>query len=170
MRKKNSPVTFVLVGVILAVVVALNIIAQNSRPKTEAELQAEQQAQAARSTPDTKKTMPSPAPPTASTPADDLTSLDADTTIGKGTGAPTVTLGWKWTPDVQADPSLVGKAVEALKNAGAARVRVVNTDAVAGVPDGLSVNGNVVVPLGENGSLNEKAVLESVQGAEKPKP
>ncbi len=150
---------------VLAVLAGFNALNEKFRPKTEKEIEAAQAeaAQAAASKGDKSgeaAKAPTPAPSAAANPgaATSLAQLGPDATVGAQNGANTVTIGWAWTPDVQGDPDKVSRAIDMVKKAAPnAKIRVVNTDEVSGVPDGVSMDGKVVVTPAADGSFPAEA-------------
>ena len=153
---------------VLAVLAGFNALNEKYRPKSEKELEAEQ-AQAAKAAESKggkagseagKAPAPIPAPSSATNAeaSTSLVQLGPDTFVGDKSGKNTVTIGWAWTPDVQGDPSKVSRAIDEVKKAVPnAQIRVVNTDEVSGVPEGVSVNGKVVVPPSADGGFPAEA-------------
>ena len=147
---------------VLACLAGFNALNEKYRPKSEKEMEAEQrqaQEDAAKKAPKTgAAATPPPTPgqtgsgdPSASA---SLMQLGPDKVLGAKTAKTTITVGWSWTPDVQGDPNKVWGAVKALQQAVPnAQIRVVNTDEVSGVPDGVSIGGSVVVPPAPDGGL-----------------
>lgn len=160
---------------VLLILAGFNALAEKYRPKSEHEMEAEaktQQAEAAKN--DAGKTSATPAPDSAapqggSSPEASaaLMQLGPDKTLGAKGAKKIITVGWSWTPDVQGNPNKVWAGISALQKAAPdAQIRVVNTDAVPDVPDGVSVNGVVVIPPVPDGSLRSvpeayKSVVEA---------
>lgn len=174
MQKRNSPVVFIVAGLAVVLLVGFNVIASNNRPRSEQELQAEEsrrQAEAAQKA-TTAGGTGGAAAASDTMAGNELALLDAETVSGNPKSPTTITIGWRWTPDVQGNPSLVYSAVEQAQKFGQnvpIRLRIVNLDAVANgnVPEGVSVGGKTLVPLGADGGLDADATRQAMMAAMK---
>lgn len=150
----SAPSFVVAIVVLLLGMVALNVADRRFTPKT-AEEEAAEQAQ---------KSEPSEsAPPAPSA----LVGLPPEQITGPPNAQTEIVFGWEWTPEVQADPGRLYRAIEALQKAAGQtdiKLRVVNVDAVPGAPRGLSVNGKTVLELPANGLLEPPQLMRSVSG------
>ena len=161
------------VVMVIAVVAGFNVIAEKYRPKSEHEMEeaeAKAQADAAKVQADKSKTGASPAPASGEpgqTADASLVTLGQEAFLGSKDGSKIITVGWSWTPDVQNDPGKVWNGLQALQKAAPnAKIHAVNTDEGSDVPDGVSVDGAVMVPLAPDGSLPATAnAYLTLQGA-----
>ncbi len=155
--RSRTPFLILAIGLLLLGIVALNVaagrFAGGRDEETEAAETAAENTEAA-----------APAPPRG---ADTLARLPVDSTTGPADARREVTIGWVWTPEVQANPAAVYDAVQAVRKAvpGDVKVRVVNADAVPDAPAGIIVNGQTVTELPPNGALDAAQATEAVQHA-----
>lgn len=156
-NRSSAPV--LIVGLVIAVgaMALLNNAQYQNRPKTMQELQAEDEAQSKAHEQEHDRKPPG-AKTAVATAADKLVELGPDTTLGPESAKKQVTIGYNWTPEVQADPMRVYGPIEmSLKmSRGELKVRVVNLDApgAPAVPPGLSVDGKVVARLRPAGGFD----------------
>jgi|GEM_PF-2315397 hypothetical protein len=168
----RTPILIAVVGVAIGLLVLLNIFQQRNDPKYREQMEREAARKRAE---EAAKNAPSPTPAEPG-PANELVMFGEEKTLGKPGGSPKITVGWRWTPTVQGDPTKVYSAVQEIVSAAPnASVRVVNLDAKPGaVPEGLVVaGGGVNIPLLPDGSLPLEAVgpaIRSVAGSEAPAP
>jgi hypothetical protein len=164
MRKPSYTAPIVIGALALGSLVMMNVVSQKNAPKSEAQQEAEAQEASEKK---------AAAEPTldASHPLRPMSSLDLVMTDGfKETGPKdaetTVVVGYEWTPGIQADPEKVQEIVKMLeRNAPKAKVVLTNVDENPGVPVGIQVNGKVVAPIGEDGTVSPKeipAVMQAV--------
>lgn len=150
-RPGRSPVLLILAGFAVAILIGLNVMSAQFRPKSDEELQKEAQDKAAAQASPT----PSPAAPGAAA-GSGLVSLSPDSKVGNTQAPEEVVLGFEWTPQVQADPNKVYQAVTMLQKAmpPVAHLRIVDVDLEPSVPEGISVGGKVIVPASADGSIS----------------
>ena len=169
MAKAPSKTPLIVAAVmVVGVIAGFNVISEKYRPKTEHELEAAAQKEQAEAAKNAQKNAPSPPPETGAAPATaSLVMLGDEATLGAAQASSTITVGWSWTPDVQADPGKIWNGIQAVqKVAPSAKIHVVNTDAGADVPEGVSLDGAVIVPLAPDGSLPSGAEgYQNLQGA-----
>jgi hypothetical protein len=175
-RPSNSPVLIAVVVMALAGLVGLNMMSNQMRPKTDHEIEAEQQerAKAAASPSPVAAASAAPVPPGAPGAPGAITVSDPNalvlagpgSTLGSPDAKQEVVVGFSWTPEVQSDPSKVSKAIDALqKTLGTqGRIKVVNVDENQEVPDGVSIGGKVIVPAQSDGTIDPGAA-ETVKKA-----
>lgn len=156
-RKSGGPSNAILIAAIvlgLAGMAIMNSISQRLDPaeieKREKEAEEKKAAEAAQKAQETQK--PSSDPADADKNA--LVGLGDDKILGKPDGKTEVLIVWSWTPEVQADPSKVWKAVQAAQTgAPDAKIRVVNADAKPDMTPGVFINGRQVLPVQPDGAL-----------------
>ena len=157
--RTRTPILIVIVGMLLAMMVGLNVAASRFMGGREPEEAAESKAE---------ESKPDAAPRTGAAVEgpNSLASLSPSWTTGPETAKDLVVVGWVWTPEVQANPALVHSGIMAVVDvvrAGSVRVRVVNVDAFPETPEGVSVNGKVVLPLGDDGGLRPESAAYAVR-------
>ncbi|MBC8104519.1 MAG: hypothetical protein H7Z41_18240 [Cytophagales bacterium] len=165
-RPSTSPVVVALIGCALAGIVGLNIMSSRITPKTDAQLQAEAREREKASQPSATPTVPSAAPTAAAADSGSantqnaLVRLGESSVLGSADAKQEVVVGFSWTPEVQSDPSKVSVAVDTLQKAvgDRARIKVVNTDELPATPEGISINGRLVVPAQADGAITPSAV------------
>lgn len=154
MATNSSPSRTLLIagiGFALACMVILNMFIQRMDPKYQEEMQRERERNAAAE--QAKKQAQAP-PPTASANSNKLVTLGESVVLGTKDSKSEVVIGWSWTPEVQADPGNIYGAVEKLqKLVPGMRIRVINADANPTVQQGLSFNGNLLIPIRPDGAL-----------------
>ncbi|MES2464296.1 MAG: hypothetical protein V4671_27360 [Armatimonadota bacterium] len=159
----------------LAGLVGLNAMSNQMRPKSDHEIEAEQreQAKAAEPSPTASVAPAQSAEPSGGALSDpnSLVVSGQGSTIGAPEAKQEVVVGFSWTPEVQADPSKVSKAADALQKAlgSQVRIKVVNVDANQEVPEGVSVGGRVIVPAQSDGVIDPNAA-DAVKKALPPAP
>ncbi|MFM2222678.1 MAG: hypothetical protein RLZZ78_935 [Armatimonadota bacterium] len=162
MAKKPSNVPiFVAVGVGMAMLIGLNAFQYKNRPRTPEELQAE----AAAATEKAKETGAVPKPP-VSPEGQEMASYDSDTWLGTPTGDKVITIGYRMTPAVQAEPmSVFGPISMMMRQKGqGVRIHLVNLDdpTVPRVEEGMSFKGKVIVPLTADGGFDPTMIQTTV--------
>lgn len=160
------------VGMALAGIVMLNVIQARVTPKTEEQIAAETREREAEAAKQKPAVTQEASTPVSSAPAGGDTSalafLGPETTLGSADAPQKIVIGWTWTPEVQADPGRLHAALQTIEKAlaGRAALQVVNLDARPdGAPLGVSQNGTVVAPLGEDGFLDGGAAAHALQEA-----
>lgn len=149
------------IGFALACFVILNMVMQRLDPKYQEELQheAERKAAEAQSAKSGQANGGAPkdgVPPMAGGGfgGNELAALGPDAVVGDKNGKTELTVGWRWTPDVQADPSKVYKTVDIMQKAlPGVKIRVVNIDNNPSVKPGISQGAQTLMPLADDGSL-----------------
>jgi hypothetical protein len=150
--RNNTPVLLAVVGVALLGMGFLNRLQYESRPRSSAELQAEQAEQEAKLK--AGQGAPSSAPTPAPTGADDdLLTLEPEESFGTPVKEAErhVVLGYSWTPGIQAEPA---RFLESLKSFQSmlermngsmqlkASFQFVNVDVVRDKEPGIWVDGH----------------------------
>jgi hypothetical protein len=179
MRKPSSVMPIAIGVFALAGLVMANIMAQKNSPKTEAELQAEMQANAPKEgAPPGFDDQPPPLVPKKQSATDDapktlsegndLTAIGPDYTIpASSSNGPSVTIGYEWTPELQANPDVLAQLVKKVKErVPGAQLRLVNVDANPQTPAGIAINNTLVAPPGADGNIGSDA-LESMASRSK---
>ncbi len=145
--RNNTPVIVAVIGIALVGMVALNRMQFESRPRTMAEMVEERDKAIAAA---------KAAPPEASAPTAPLLGIPEDVTLGEKGAARVVTLGYSWTPEVQSEPEKAAEALRRLQTTlsssssaakPAVRFRLVNTDVVRDVPEGVTCEGQHLADL-----------------------
>lgn len=162
--RRSSPALFIAIGMALAALVILNVATMRLDPKyleQQAKLAAEKQAEAAAKAGGTN----ADAPPPATGSGHELVGLGPDAIIGPSTNTKhELLIGWEWTPDVQADPSKIYRAVEEIRKAiPQLRIRVVNADETPNVTRGVSLDGNLIAPMLPDGGVDGAPVMQHLQ-------
>ena len=162
MAKKPSNVPiFVALGMGTAMLIGLNVFQYKNRPRTPEELQAEVAAAAEKA----KETGAVPKPP-VSPEGQEMASYDSDTWIGPPNADKVITIGYRMTPEVQAEPmSVFGPISMMMRQKGQGiRIHLVNLDdpTVPRVEEGLSFKGKVIVPLTETGGFDPTMIQSTV--------
>ncbi len=148
---------YAVIAMALLGLVFANMALNRVRPKTTAEINEEQMAEQEKRMRDAQQNAPKTDPLSGGN-TTDLVALAPDAVLGPAKVKPTITIGYKWTPVVQASPSTIENVITAItKMAPDFGVRVVDTDVVAGVPEGVSTDGRVIVPLSGDGSIPSSA-------------
>lgn len=162
MRKSSStPMLLAVAGIAIGAMVVLNIIQYENRPKTSQEILAEEQEKGATPPPNGR-----PTPPPAKDDAGvKLVALGPDARIGPADARKILTLGYYWTPEVQAEPMRVYGPIEMIEKMGASQgiaIRVVALDLpnAPKVPPGISENGKVIAQLRPEGGFEPQAIQE----------
>ncbi|WP_309707809.1 hypothetical protein [Armatimonas sp.] len=147
--KNNTALLLAVVGVCLGGMVILNRAQFENRPKSENEIRQEEENKAAAAAPHQTQTYGD-----APSLEGELLGLPPDASFGTKGSNKVVTLGYSWSPEVQAEPQ---KAVDSLKElrtyldqVGARmnmRFRLVNTDVQREVPEGVSLDGKVLMEM-----------------------
>jgi hypothetical protein len=163
-QSSRTPVLIAAVVLALGGIAILNRFQEMNDPKYQERMEREKQREEAKKAQEQAAKNPAQGGLTADDPANELATFGAEKVLGDAKATQTVTVGWQWTPQVQADPKLVYGAVDAVQKAAPrAKIRVVNLDAKPGaVPAGVTVNGNTIVPAGPNGSIPTEAVSAAV--------
>ncbi len=158
----------------LAGLVMANIMAQKNRPRTEAELaQEETERQAKAPQPETSPAFDDGPPPVAMrkqsatddapktlSEGNDLAAIGPDYTAPTSKPAgPSVTIGYEWTPELQANPDALARLAKKVQElAPDVRLRLVNVDANPQTPAGIAINNTVVAPPGDDGNIGDDAL------------
>lgn len=152
----------------LAGLVGLNVMSNQVRPKTDQERQAEEMERSKAAQSPNPAATPTPAAvPSAPSGRTGVSLADpnalvlsgAGSTLGSPDAKQEVVVGFSWTPEVQSDPTKVSNAVDALlKTLGSqGRVKIVNVDERPEVPEGVSIEGKVIVPAQNDGTIDPGA-------------
>ncbi len=162
MAKKPSNVPiFVALGMGMAMLIGLNAFQYKNRPRTPEELQAEAAAAAEKA----KETGAVPTPP-ASPEGQEMAAYDSDTWLGPPNADKEITIGYRMTPQVQAEPMSVFGPVSMMmrQKAQGVRIHLVNLDdpSAPRVEEGLSFKGKVLVPLTETGGFDPTMIQSTV--------
>jgi hypothetical protein len=167
MAAQSSRTPVLIAGIVLALggIVGLNMLQERNDPKYQERMEKERQREEAKKAQEQAAKSPAQGGGlTEQDPANSLATFGAEKTLGQPNAKASVTVGWRWTPQVQADPRLVYGAIDALQKAApSASIRVVNLDAKPGaVPEGVTVNGSTIVPAGPDGRIVAEAVGTAV--------
>jgi len=162
MAKKPSNVPiFVALGMGMSMLIGLNAFQFKNRPRTPSELQEEATAAADKA----KETGAVPKPP-VSPEGQEMAAYDSDTWIGPPNADKEVTIGYRMTPQVQAEPMSVFGPVSMIlrQKAQGVRIHLVNLDdpTVPRVEEGMSFKGKVIVPLNESGGFDPTMIRSTV--------
>lgn len=162
MAKKPSNVPiFAALGMGMAMLIGLNAFQYKNRPRTPDELQAEAAAAAEKA----KETQVVAKPP-VSPEGQEMAAYDSDTWIGPPNADRVVTIGYRMTPEVQAEPmSVFGPVSMMMRQKGQGiRIHLVNLDdpTVPRVEEGMSFKGKVIVPLTETGGFDPTMIQSTV--------
>ena len=189
MRKNSSSLFIGAIVVAIAGLVIMNTVQEKNRPKTESEIEKEQEEadkakQSAKTTTDQGKAEagnskpgdPSNAentgarkPDTMGT-SDDLVLQDGRVSLGDPRGKHKMVVAYEWTPDIQNDPTRVTQLLSHLKGIPDTQVTVINTDSATNTADsiipGLYVDGKLVVdnPF-DTSPMKTREVFRHVQNA-----
>lgn len=145
--RNNTPAIVAVVGIALVGMAALNRAQFENRPRTMQEMM-EERDKAMASVP--------PSPSAAHESAGPLLGISEDVAVGSKEASRVVTLGYSWTPEVQAEPSKAAEALQRLQKTlnrpetGGpfdVRFRLVNTDVVRDVPEGVTCEGKHLADL-----------------------
>jgi hypothetical protein len=146
--KNNTPLILVIVGACLGGMVLLNRAQFENRPKSENELREEEESKAAAAPHQTQSYGDAPSM------AGELLGLPPDASLGAKGANKVVTLGYSWSPEVQAEPQKAADSLKELRTyleqAGSrmnVRFRLVNTDVQRDVPEGVSLEGKVLMEM-----------------------
>ncbi|MCX6366190.1 MAG: hypothetical protein NTX57_05715 [Armatimonadetes bacterium] len=147
--KNNTPLLLVIVGACLGGMVLLNRAQFESRPKSDSELRQEEENKAAAAQPRQTQTYGD-----APNMAGELLGLPPDASIGSKGANKVVTIGYSWSPEVQAEPQKAADSLKELRTyleqAGSrmnTRFRLVNTDVQREVPEGVTLDGKVLMEM-----------------------
>jgi len=159
-RPSNTP--FYVAGAIALLGIAgMNYVQYQNRPKSNAELNAEDAEREARNP---KK--PETPPPGANDPGAKLAALGSVGMVGSPAAPKQLTLGYHWTPEVQSNPMRVYGPVEmiAKMNSQGVAVKVVCLDDpdAPKVPEGISFRGQSLVPLRPQGGFEPEMVQQAL--------
>lgn len=162
MAKKPSNVPiFIAVGVGMAMLIGLNVFQFKNRPRSPDELLAEANAAAEKA----KETGAAPQPP-VSPEGQEMAAYDSDTWIGPPNADKIITIGYRMTPKVQAEPMSVFGPVSMMmrQKSQGVRIHLVNLDdpTVPRVEEGLSFKGKVMVPLTADGGFDPTMIQSTV--------
>jgi hypothetical protein len=169
----NSPSKYLLFAGVGVAIIALTIVNQVNMqldPKRQEQLarEREEQAQkeaAAKATPSAEVSA-SPSPGGL-----DLATLGDDAIIGPETGTPKVTVGFRWTPQVQSNPELVLAAVRKIQQYSSdAKIRIVNIEVHPEVQEGIFIEQSRVGSANKEGALSLSGAIpanKSQQQAQK---
>jgi len=164
-QSSRTPVLIAVIVLALGGIVILNRFQEMNDPKYQDRMEKERQREEAKKAQEQAAKNPAQGGGiTEQDPANQLVTFGAEKVLGQPNARTSVTVGWRWTPQVQADPRLVYGAVDAVQKAApSASIRVVNLDAKPGaVPEGVTVNDNTVVPAGPDGRIVAEAVSAAV--------
>jgi hypothetical protein len=145
--QKGSPVMLVAIIVMaIAGLIMVNIFQEKNQPKTEAQMQAEQEKQQAEA--DKKRAAEAtPAPPVkAEGSADDLVLQEGELKLGDPKGQHEMILAYEWTPELQNDPTQLSNIISKMKTMPKIRARVINVDENENMAPGLYMDGRLVNP------------------------
>lgn len=150
----RTPLIIAIVVFALGGLALLNQFQYQNDPKVQEKMEQERAREEAKKASDQQKDKPAAAPGRPG-PEQQLASFGAEKVLGDPNGSQTVTVGWRWTPAVQGDPSKVYATITALEQAAPkAKIRVVNLDAEPGaVPEGIGFAGKSLMPLTPDGAL-----------------
>jgi hypothetical protein len=159
-KPSNTPAIIGVALLSIGGLVLINKASLDSRPKTQQEMEAEEQAKQtpASSTPVSQEE--------TSKGSDSDLVVTGDLSAASGDGKKTLTLGYSWTPEVQANPRAIEQGMTMMKTYVAQKgmgFRTVNVDANPSVPDGLSIDGKQLAPLPENGVPTPEWGMTSLQ-------
>ena len=163
MRKPSYAVPIAIGAIAIGSLVGMNVLSQKNAPKTAAQLQAEaEEASAAKNpTPDPTVQEASPLSPTS---GQDLVLTNGFKESGPKEAEKTVVIGYEWTPDIQANPGKIQEIVKVIEqNAPKAKIILTNVDDNPTVPSGIQVNGKVVAPIGEDGTVPSNEIPAVMQ-------
>jgi hypothetical protein len=175
MRKPSFVLPIAIGAMALAGLVMANIMAQKNRPRTEAELmqeEQERQPKAPQSGAPPGQVNDDPPPvamkkqsttddaPKMLSEGNDLAALGPDYTApASGAKGPSVTIGYEWTPELQANPDALAQLVKKVQEqVPGAQLRLVNVDANPQTPAGIAINNTVVAPPGDDGNIGSDAL------------
>jgi len=163
-QSTRTPVLIAVIVLALGGIVILNRFQEMNDPKYQERMEKERQREEAKKAQEQAAKNPAQAGAADLGLANDLVTFGAEKVLGQPNARTSVTVGWRWTPQVQANPGLVYGAVDAVQKAApSASIRVVNLDARPGaVPEGVTVNDNTVVPAGPDGRIAAEAVSAAV--------
>ena len=166
MRKPSYTVPIVVGVVALGSLVATNVISQRNAPKSEADQEAEAQAAAEKKGDTAAEPAVQTSHPLRSAASYDLVTTDGFKETGPKDARKTVVVGYEWTPGVQADPGKIQQIVGLIeKSAPDAKIVLMNVDEKPDVPVGISVNGKLVAPIADDGTVpptNISAVMQAL--------
>lgn len=146
-RRSNTPLIVGVVAAALFGMAGLNRMQHENRPRTEAEIENEIKEREGRSKPAPVAT---PAPEEALSPDEELVALPAEIVFAKPRADREVTIGYQWSPEVQAAPELTARSIRNLLQLlkmmdqhleERVRYRIVNCDALPEVPLGICLDG-----------------------------
>jgi hypothetical protein len=157
-RSSSTPIFIAITAFALGGMAILNKVQYDSRPRTSAEMSEEAQKEQEKQQAEMEKQQREAA---LRAPAgEDLASLGAEATFGNEKSAKhKVTIGYEWTPELQADPSTLTMLVQDLKKSSDVYLRVVNIDQNLDQEPGLFVDGK---PLLTN--VSDKPLTTDVIG------
>lgn len=159
------------VAVALLGMAGLNRMQHEGRPRTEAEIEQEVQAQKERAQKATAAT-PAPAEEEDLSAEEELVALPPEISFGKPRPDREITVGYQWSPEVQAAPR---ETAQSIKNAikmfkmmdghleERVRYRIVNCDAMPEVPLGIYLDGERISDLvpGQVGRV-EQQIMQTI--------
>lgn len=160
-RKNNAPSNAILIAAVamgligIAVINSINYRLSPQELERQAKEREQKMAEAAAQA-QSQASPGAPAPQPVSGPSNELAAYGEEKIIGDPNAKTEVTFAYEWTPEVQADPGKVLKAVEAAKTvAPNAKIRVVNIDARPdeGLTPGVYVNGQMRMPQQPDGAF-----------------
>jgi hypothetical protein len=162
MAKKPSNVPiFIAVGMGLAMLIGMNAFQYKNRPRSPDELLAEATALAEKN----KETGVTPKP-AVSPEGQEMAAYDSDTWVGPPNADKVITIGYRMTPDVQAEPMSVFGPVSMMmrQKSQGVRVHLVNLDdpSAPRVSEGMSYKGKVIVPLTATGGFDPTMIQSTV--------
>jgi hypothetical protein len=141
--QKGSPIMLAAI-IIMAMggLVMVNIFQEKNQPKTEAQMQAEQEKLQAE---EEKKraTQATPAPPHEGSESD-LVLQEGELKLGDPKGEHEMILAYEWTPEVQSDPTKLSNIISKMKTMPKIRARVINVDENESMAPGLYMDGKLV--------------------------
>lgn len=147
-RKSNTPLIVGVVAAALFGMAGLNRMQHDIRPRTQAEIDKEIKEQEERSKP--AAAVATPAPDELLAPDEELAALPAEIVFAKPRADREVTIGYQWSPEVQAAPEATARSIRNLLKLlkmidqhleERVRYRIVNCDALPEVPLGICLDG-----------------------------
>ena len=169
MRKPSYTVPIMIGVLAVGGLVGMNVISLRNAPKTEAQLAAEAEEEAAKAA---KSATPDPnvAAPATVGDSDDLVMTDGAVTYGPKDSTKKIVVGYEWSPVIQSDPGKIEEIAGLLKRAAPdASVTLVNVDEDPSVPTGIVIGGKVVAPLGPDGTVSSTQIPNVMQAISGPK-
>jgi hypothetical protein len=142
-------VLVIIILIAIAGMIGLNAISGRFTPKSDEDEAAEQASAAPPATP-----APAPTPMAVLHGPQELAAFSPGGDLGDTKAQDAITIGFSWTPAIQADPVLVFGTIDQLVHSFPdARIQVVDTDLDPSVPLGVSIDGTLVAPADTDGSI-----------------